>query len=112
MTSQHKRPWYVSNRACDDYRETLSVDNDSGGNLRMLKALKIIRSLLVNFGIISIGLYSILTGGEPTLIGTIALAVLGGYNGLEFSDYLALVRAYHELDDEDDYDSDQGGTDE
>jgi hypothetical protein len=101
MTTQRpSRPWYVSDRACDDYRQTLSTDESAGGDLQMLKALKIIRSIIVNVGIISLGLYSISTGGDATLIGLMALAVLGGYNGLEFSDYMALVRAYRELDSE------------
>jgi hypothetical protein len=101
MSSKHTRPWYVSERACEDYRETLTADGDRGGDLQMLKALKILRSILVNLGIIAIGLYAILEGADPTLIGTVALSVLGGYNGLEFSDYAALVQAYNELQQED-----------
>jgi hypothetical protein len=98
--TQPSCPWYVSKRAVSDYRHTLSTDDESGGNLKMLKTLKIVRSIIVNLGIISISLYSISTGADATLIGTLALGVLGGYNGLEFSDYLALVRAYRELESE------------
>lgn len=98
MTTEHPRPWYVSNRACDDYVTALG----EGGDLKMLKSLKLLRSIIVNLGIISISLYSINTGAEPTVIGFVALAVLGGYNGLEFSDYMALVQAYNELESDDD----------
>lgn len=96
MTRQ-SRPWYVSDRACDDYVSALG----EGGDLQMLKALKILRSILVNVGIIAIGVYSIRVGADPTVIGLAALAVLGGYNGLEVSDYMALVRAYREVQQED-----------
>jgi len=97
MTTQHSRPWYISDRACDEYRQ---VAHDDDGEFRMLKSLKILRSIIVNLGIIAIGLYSISLGGDPTIVGTLALLVIGGYNGLEFSDYLALVRAYNEVQSE------------
>lgn len=96
MSIENSRPWYVSDRACDEYRQTLS-DGDRGGDLRMLKALKILRSILVNLGIIAIALFSIRAGASPNAIGFLALAVLGGYNGLEVSDYFALVQAYQEV---------------
>jgi len=88
------RPWYCSTRQVDEYRETLAADE---GDLSMIKTLKIARSLLVNVGIIAIGGYGISSGGDPTLIATLALAVLGGYNGLELSDYAALIQAYKEV---------------
>lgn len=103
MKQHEPRPWYVSDRACDDYHEVLQGE---GGDLRMLRALKIVRSIIVNIGIIAIGLYSISSGGDSTVVGMAALAVLGGYNGLEFSDYLALLRAYREVQDQ------EGGEDE
>ena len=104
MSVSNTRPWYVPDRACDEYRKTLSATSNRGGDLKMLKALKLLRSIIVNAGIILISLHSITTGGEPTIIGFVALAVLGGYNGLEFSDYLALVRAYSELQQDTDRD--------
>jgi hypothetical protein len=88
------RPWYCSARQIEEYRETLAADES---DLSMIKTLKIARSLLVNVGIIAIGGYGIAAGGDPTLIATLALAVLGGYNGLELSDYAALVQAYKEV---------------
>lgn len=90
------RPWYCSSRQVEEYRETLESDRS---DLSMIKTLKIARSLLVNIGIITIGGYGIAAGGDPTLIAMLALAVLGGYNGLELSDYAALLQAYKEVQD-------------
>ena len=38
-------------------------------------------------------------GGDPTIISVIAFGVIGAYNGLELGDYLALLRAYKEVQD-------------
>ena len=92
------RPWYCSSRQVDEYRETLESDRS---DLSMIKTLKIARSLLVNVGIIAIGGYGIASGGNPTLIAVLALAVIGGYNGLELQDYAALVQAYKEVQNAD-----------
>lgn len=104
MTFGKPRPWFVVDAVCDDYRASLR----DGGDLKMLKALKIIRAIVVSLGIIVISLYSIGQGGDPTYLGLLALLILGGYSGLEFSDYFALIQAYQELqeskgeDDDDD----------
>ena len=66
----------------------------------MLKTLKILRAIIVNIGVIGISIYAITQGGDPTLLGTLSLLVLGGYNGLELSDYAALLQAYDELQNE------------
>lgn len=63
----------------------------------MLKALKIIRAIVVNVGIFAIGGYAMYLGGDPTLLGISVLGVAGAYNGLEFSDYRALLQAYQEV---------------
>ena len=63
----------------------------------MLKALKIIRAIIVNLGIIGISAYSVFEGGDPTVIGILSLFTLGTYNGLELSDYAALLQAYKEI---------------
>jgi pilus assembly protein TadC len=97
MTSEQPRPWYVSERACDDYIATLG----EGGDLTMLKALKILRSILVNIGLMAFSFYAIRAGGDPTIIASLALAVFGAYNGLELTDYLALLRAYNEVQADD-----------
>lgn len=88
------RPWYCRDRAVDEYKATLEED---GERLPMLKTLKIIRAIIVNLGVIGIGLYSISSGGDPTVLGGLTLGVLGAYNGLELSDYAALLQAYKEV---------------
>ncbi|WP_435075297.1 hypothetical protein [Halorubrum sp. HHNYT27] len=94
MTAQHSRPWYCRDGVVDEYKTTLQ---DDGERLPMLKTLKIIRAIIVNVGVIGIGLYSISRGGDPTVLGGLALGVLGAYNGLELSDYAALLQAYKEV---------------
>lgn len=93
MTTTQARPWYVSNKACDEYVTALS----DGHKFPMLRSLKILKSIIVNLGIIVIGLYSLSIGGDPTIIGFATLALLGGFNGLEYSDYAALLQAYAEV---------------
>jgi len=93
MTQQTACPWYVSRDAVDEYR---AVER-RGGDLKMLKTLKIIRSIIVNLGVIVIALVALHSNAEPTVIGTTALLVLGAYNGVEYSDYQALVHAIAEV---------------
>jgi len=93
-TSSTSRPWYCKDDVVDEYRLTLT---EAGETLPMLRALKILRAIVVNLGILAMGSYAIYRGGDPTLIATVALLVLGAYNGLELSDYLALVQAYQEV---------------
>lgn len=93
-TSSTERPWYCRDDAVEEYKTTLT---DDGEALPMLKQLKIIRSIIVNLGIIGISLYGVYSGGEPTVIAISALLVLGAYNGLEYSDYAALLQAYREV---------------
>jgi hypothetical protein len=97
MTHQRPRPWYVVDAACDDYRDTLL----DGGRLRMLKVLKLIRGIVVNLGVLTLSLFAVANGGEPTIIATLGLLVFGAYNGLEFSDYMALLQAYREVNEDD-----------
>jgi len=93
MTRLQPRPWYVSDAACDDYGQTLR----DGGDLRMLKALKVLRSIVVNIGVLVLSVYGLYLGGPPAIIVPLALLVVGAYNGLELTDYLALLRAYDEV---------------
>lgn len=65
----------------------------------MIKSLKIIRAIIVNLGLLGLGGFAIARGGDPTLLGFTVLAVFGAYNSLEIGDYLALVRAYNEIQD-------------
>jgi len=94
MTSTHARPWYCRDDVVDEYRQTLTRD---GQRLPMLKTLKILRAIVVNLGVIGIAFFAILRGGDPTLLGSLAVATLGLYNGLELSDYAALLQAYKEV---------------
>ena len=86
--------WYIRQGAIAEYKQTLSND---GEPLPVLKALKILRAIVVNLGVFGIGFYAISLGGDPTLISLAVLTVAGGYNGLELSDYLALVQAVQEV---------------
>jgi hypothetical protein len=95
MSTDHAdRPWYCRDDVVDEYRSTLTT---GGERLPMLKALKILRAIVVNLGLLALTGYSIRRGGDPTLLGFTALAVIGAYNGLELGDYLALVQAYKEV---------------
>lgn len=93
-TDQANRPWFCRDDVVDEYRTTLTT---GGERLPMLKALKILRAIIVNTGIIGIGAYAIYRGGDPTILAVTSLMVLGAYNSLELSDYLALVQAYKEV---------------
>ena len=90
---EQSNSWYVRRRAVDEYKQTL-VDEEP---LPMLKTLKILRAIIVNLGIMALSGYFVFEGGDPTIIGVLSLAVLGGYNGLELTDYLALVQAVQEV---------------
>jgi hypothetical protein len=87
------RPWYCSNRLVDDYKVSIA----DGGDLRMYKLLKIIRSILVNVGIIGLGFHALALGADPTIVPTVAMLVLGAYNGIEIADYLSAIQAYNEI---------------
>jgi len=91
---QPDRPWYCRDQAVDEYRSTLTDDDE---NLPMLKTLKILRAIVVNCGIFAIGGYAMYLGADPLLLGLGTLITFGLYNGLEISDYLALVQAYKEV---------------
>jgi len=100
-TDRTQRPWYVLDGPCDEYRRTFA---DTGPT--MLKLLKTIRAIIVNLGLISISLLALSQGGDATIIGPLAILVLAGYNGVEYADYMALVRAYSEYQDERDRERD------
>lgn len=98
------RAWYVPDALVDDYRAVA----DSGGNLEMLKTLKILRSIIVNLGIIGIALFALATtGADATLVSTVGLVTLGLYNGVEVADYAALATAFAEAKAEDSTDTNE-----
>jgi len=93
-----KRPWYVNNRLCDDYVAVAQ----RGGDFRMLKGLKILRSMIVNLGIIAIALVSILEAdANATIVGSAAIVTIGLYGGVELADYAALAQAFAEVKSDD-----------
>lgn len=99
MSTQHPtpRPWYCPDDLIDDYKDV----GRSGGDLRMLKTLKVVRAIVVNVGITAIALYALsIDGVNPTVVGGLGVATLGLYNGIEVGDYKALVRAIYELSQE------------
>ncbi|MCD2204424.1 hypothetical protein [Halobacterium sp. KA-6] len=95
MSTDHaSRPWYCRDDLVDEYRTTLTT---GGEKLPMLKALKILRAIIVNLGLLALSGYAIQQGGHPTVLGFVSIMVIGAYNGLELGDYLALVQAYQEV---------------
>lgn len=102
----NQRPWYCNERLTDDWATVAR----KGGDLRMLKALKIARSIIVNSGIIAITVLGLQLGGTPDLIVPASLGVLAAYNGVEFADYMALAQAFHEVRSE--RDSNDNGSDQ
>jgi hypothetical protein len=93
MTRFQPRPWYVFGPACDEYRAVLA----NGGDLSVLKSLKILRSIIVNLATVGMTVFLVTRGVDPTLFGVLCFLFLSAYNGLEFSDYLALIQAYKEI---------------
>jgi len=96
MTYAPPRPWYCPDALVDDYRAVA----DSGGDLRMLKTLKIIRSIIVNVGIVAVTVAALIYGADPTWVGGTGLLTLAAYNGVEYADYQALVQGYAEARDQ------------
>jgi len=90
------RPWYCSDRLVDDWKTV----HQTGGDLKMLKSLKIVRSIVVNIGLTAITVLGLRYGGDPTVIVPLALGVLGAYNGVEIADYQALAQAIVEVSQE------------
>jgi hypothetical protein len=97
------RPWHCPDALVDDWVSVLQ----NGGDLRMLKLVKILRSIVVNAGIGLITLYALWLGAEPTWVALFGLATLGLYNGIEIADYRALARAVLEVSQESELDDDE-----
>jgi len=88
------RPWYCNDRLTDDYRRVAQ----NGGDLRMLKTLKVLRSIIVNLGIIGVVLFALAeTRADATIIAALGVMTLGAYNGVEVADYAALAQAFTEV---------------
>lgn len=93
-----RRPWYCNDRLTEDYRRV----HREGGDLKMLKALKIVRAIVVNLGMIGIAALALTEGAEATIVGSIGLVSLAAYNGVEIVDYTALAQALLEVSGEGD----------
>jgi hypothetical protein len=87
------RKWYCNDRLTDDYKEV----HRHGGDLKMLKGLKILRAIVVNAGLIAVTLFSIFKGADPTVVGSLGVLSLGLYNGIEIADYISLIQAVREV---------------
>ena len=94
MTTQQPRPWYCRDDVIDEYKTSLTADDEA---FPMLKKLKILKATVVNVGVVIMTAYLAYLGGDPTILGVLSLLILGGFNGLEASDYMALLQAYKEV---------------
>jgi len=94
--SARTRPWYCSDRLTDDW---LTIESE-GGDLKMLKSLKIVRSIVVNIAIAAISLMAISHGGDVHIFGGVGLAALIAYNGIEVYDYASLLQAIAEAQEQ------------
>jgi len=90
----HDRPWYCRDDIVDEYKTTIQ---DDATPLPMIKAVKALKALIVNLGVLALAGYAISRGGNPTILGAFGLATLATYNGVELGEYLALVQAASEL---------------
>lgn len=90
------RKWYCNDRLTDDYKTV----HQRGGDLKMLKGLKILRAIIVNAGLIAITIFSIFKGADPTIVGALGVLSLGLYNGIEIADYISLIQAAREVQTE------------
>jgi|SRR6056297_1527851 len=98
-TAQHTRtearPWYVRDKAVEEHKQ--AIRNGEDDDPTMKRKLTILRSIIVNLGIIGLGLYGLALGGNVTWITISALAVLAGYNGIEMSELASFFQAYQEV---------------
>jgi len=94
-TRTEPRPWYVRDKAVEEHKQ--AIRNDESDDPTMKRKLTIIRSIIVNLGIIGLSAYGLALGGDVTWITLFGLAVLAGYNGIEMSELAAFFQAYQEV---------------
>lgn len=94
------RPWYVRDKAVEEYKEAIRSGHEAD-DPTMKRQLTILRSIIVNLGIIGLSAYGLMLGGDVTWITIFALAVLAGYNGVEASELSAFLQAYKEVGNKD-----------
>ena len=92
MSTRQPRPWYVSSAITEEWKR----DARQGVDLSVQKTKAWLRAMVVNIGFIAMVLYGLWLGGDPTYISILGIASLALYNGLEISDYLALLQAITE----------------
>lgn len=97
MTHTSARKWYCSDRLTNEYKARY----ENGENFVMIKSLKILRSIIVNLGIILIAIFGLWNGGGSN-VALVGLLTLAAYNGVEYVDYVALIQAYKEATNEGD----------
>ena len=66
----------------------------------MLKHMKALKMLVANLAVAGMGFYAIVVGGDPTLIGFMAIAALTLLNGIDINEWLSAKRAMEEMGDE------------
>ena len=93
--TQPTRPWLCSDRLVDAY---LARAQD-GDDLRVLKTVRAIESLIVNAGIIGMTIVALHYGEANPYVVLAAIVTLGLLNGVLAADYRALGRALAELTD-------------
>jgi len=96
MSNQHtppRRDWYCNDRLTDEY----ITAHNNGGDLEMAKKLRIVRSIVVNLGLIGITVFALAEGADPTIVGGFGLIAIASYNGVEVADYIALMQAISEV---------------
>ena len=98
MSVKQPKPWYCSRELIDEYKHKAS----QGDSLRMLKLVKLIKSIIVNIGIIIVSVYGLYLGGDPTVIAPIAILVLAAHNGVDYSEIQAIKQAILETHGSDD----------
>ena len=89
------RPWWVGDQAIEEHKRAIQAGDRS--DPRVKRTLTILRSLVVNAGIIGLAVYGLMLGGDVTWITVFGLAGLAGYNGIEATALLAFLPAYQEV---------------
>ena len=98
------RPWYCADSLTDDYIDV----GRSGGDLRMIKQIKAVQSLIANIGVIILGVVAIFyASADATVVATTGIVTLGLLNGVLAVDYAAVAQALLELSDPASTDDDQ-----
>ena len=92
MSTKH-RPWYCNDDLVDTYRQI----QQNGGDLNMLRVLKVIRAIITNLLVGVVIIYAILEGADPTLVGVLGLAAFVVINGIDLSEWLAAKQALEEI---------------